>query len=192
MGCGLNAIAFYMMTTLTLGMDYWALALPRFIQGFGQGFVFVPLQTLALATIRMEHLSNATSAFNIVRNFGGSAGIAIATTLLARRSQYHQANLAGHVDAFGAGTAERLRHWTGHFLGQGSDAVTAGRQATAMLYRDTVAQVQVLAYLDVYMLLTVIFVGVLFLLPWMRRVRVEQTGPKKSAERVEGLPEPAE
>ena len=59
-----------------LGMDYWSLAFPRFVQGFGQGFVFVPLQTLALSTIRMERLSNATAAFNVVRNFGGSIGIA--------------------------------------------------------------------------------------------------------------------
>ena len=76
-GIALNAVAFILMTSVTLGMDYWALALPRFIQGFGQGFVFVPLQTLALATIRMERLSNATAAYNVVRNFGGSMGIAL-------------------------------------------------------------------------------------------------------------------
>src|SRR5215813_7728579 len=42
-GCLLNAVSLYMMTSLTLGMDYWALALPRFIQGFAVGFIFVPL-----------------------------------------------------------------------------------------------------------------------------------------------------
>src|SRR5882724_11848235 len=120
-GCALNAIAFILMTNITLGMDYWALALPRFIQGFGQGFVFVPLQTLALATIRMERLSNATSAYNVVRNFGGSMGIAVATTLLARRSQYHQNTLGSHVTAFSPDTASRMRQWTDHFLGQGAD-----------------------------------------------------------------------
>src|SRR3989440_4946988 len=51
-GCLLNAVSLYMMTSLTLGMDYWALALPRFIQGFAVGFIFVPLSTLALATIQ--------------------------------------------------------------------------------------------------------------------------------------------
>ena len=72
----------------------------RFIQGFGQGFVFVPLQTMALSTIRMERLSNATAAFNVVRNFGGSIGIAVATTVLARRSQYHQTTLTTHVNVW--------------------------------------------------------------------------------------------
>jgi DHA2 family multidrug resistance protein len=191
-GCGLNAVSFLMMTNVTLGMDYWALALPRFIQGFGQGFVFVPLQTLALATIRMDRLSNATSAFNVVRNFGGSMGIAVATTLLARRSQYHQTTLGAHVNAWDTETTERLRQWTEHFLARGADLFTAKRQAVALLYRDTVGQAQVLAYVDVYMFLTVLFAIVMLLLPWMRRVRVEQTGPQPSGGRVEGLPEPAE
>jgi MFS transporter, DHA2 family, multidrug resistance protein len=190
-GCALNAISFFLMTNVTLGMDYWALALPRFVQGFGQGFVFVPLQTLALSTIRMERLSNATAAFNVVRNFGGSIGIALATTMLARRSQYHQATLTAHVNSWGVETADRLRHWTDHFLAQGADPFTAQRRGIAMLYRDTVGQAQVLAYGDVYLMLTVIFTAVVLLLPWMRRIRVEQTGPEASAARVEGLPEPA-
>jgi DHA2 family multidrug resistance protein len=189
-GCSLNAVAFFLMTNVTLGMDYWALAFPRFVQGFGQGFVFVPLQTLALSTVRMERLSNATSAFNVVRNFGGSMGIAIATSLLARRSQYHQATLAGHVNVFEADTRERLAHWAAHFRAQGADAFTAGRRAMAMLYHDTVGQAQTLAYVDTYLVLVVLFTGILFMLPWLRRVRLDQTGPRKAEGdgRVEGLP----
>ena len=190
-GCGLNAISFFLMTNVTLGMEYWALALPRFIQGFGQGFVFVPLQTMALSTIRMERLSNATAAFNVVRNFGGSIGIAVATTVLARRSQYHQTTLTAHINIWGAETADRIRQWTEYFLTQGADQFTAQRRAVAMLYRDTVEQAHVLAYGDAYFMLTVVFTAVILLLPWMRRVRVEQTGPRPEAARVEGLPEPA-
>jgi MFS transporter, DHA2 family, multidrug resistance protein len=151
-GCALNAIAFFMMTNVTLGMDYWALAFPRFVQGFGQGFVFVPLQTLALSTVRMERLSNATSAFNVVRNFGGSVGIALATTLLARRSQMHQATIVEHANVFDGEMHGRLEQWTKHFLAQGADTFTAGRRALAMLYRDALGQAQVLAYIDVYMM----------------------------------------
>jgi MFS transporter, DHA2 family, multidrug resistance protein len=96
-GCLLNAVALYMMTSLTLGMDYWSLALPRFIQGFAVGFIFVPLSTLALATIRREKLVNATAVYGMLRNLGGSVGIAVATTLLAQRSQFHQMTLASHI-----------------------------------------------------------------------------------------------
>jgi MFS transporter, DHA2 family, multidrug resistance protein len=190
-GCALNAVAFVMMTNVTLGMDYWALAVPRFVQGFGQGFVFVPLQTLALSTVRMERLSNATSAFNVVRNFGGSIGIAIATTLLARRAQMHQSSIVEHANVFDGETHGRLKQWTDHFLAQGADHFTAGRRGIAMLYRDAVGQAQVLAYIDAYKFLVVLFTAILFMLPWMRRVRVDQTGARKAGDaenRVEGLP----
>src|SRR5262245_4331117 len=92
-GCLLNAVSLYMMTSLTLGMDYWALALPRFIQGFALGFVFVPLSTLTLATIQRDKLVNATAVYGMSRNIGGSVGIAVVTTLLAQRSQIHQTTL---------------------------------------------------------------------------------------------------
>jgi DHA2 family multidrug resistance protein len=111
--------------------------------------------------------------------------------MLARRSQYHQMTLGAHVNAWDVETADRLRHWTEHFLAHGADAFTAGRQALAMLYRDTVGQAQVLAYRDIYVFLTVLFTAVIFLLPWMRRVRVEQTGPQDAPARIEGLPEAA-
>jgi DHA2 family multidrug resistance protein len=188
-GCALNATAFFLMTNVTLGMDYWALAFPRFVQGFGQGFIFVPLQTLALSTVRMERLSNATSAFNVVRNFGGSVGIALATTLLARRSQLHQAAIVEHASVFDGETHERLEQWTKHFLAQGADAFTAGRRAVAMLYREAVGQAQVLAYVDVYMLLVSLFIGILFLLPWLRQARDQKPSrPGDGDGRVEGLP----
>src|SRR5262249_35790450 len=142
-GLMLNVIAFFLMTSVTLGMDYWALAFPRFVQGFGQGFVFVPLQTLALATIPMDRLSNATAAYNVVRNFGGSVGIALTTTLLARRSQYHQTTIGSHVTQWSADTASLMKQWAQHFVSQGADGFTAQRQALVMLYRDTVGQAQV-------------------------------------------------
>jgi DHA2 family multidrug resistance protein len=195
-GCALNLVAFLLMSQVTIGMDYWALAFPRFVQGLGQGFTFVPLQTLALATVPMARLSNATAAYSVVRNFGGSMGIALATTLLARRSQYHQTTLGAHVTAFDSETATRLRQWTRHFVAQGMDGFTAQRQAVAMLYRDTTEQAQVLAYGDAYMILLVLFGGIILLLPLMRRVRVDQTGPKASsspaAGRHDAIPEPAD
>jgi len=191
-GLVLNLIAFVMMTSVTLGMDYWALAFPRFVQGFGQGFVFVPLQTLALATIPMDRLSNATAAYNVVRNFGGSVGIALTTTLLARRSQYHQSTIGSHVTQWSADTASRMKQWAQHFASQGADGFTAQRQALAMLYRDTVGQAQVLAYEDVYVILVFLFSALLFLIPWMRRIRSDHTGQAttETRGRVEPLPEP--
>ena len=176
-GCLLNAVSLYMMTSLTLGMDYWALALPRFIQGFAAGFIYVPLSTLTLATIRRDKLVNATAVYSMPRNLGGSVGIAVVTTLLAQRSQFHQTTLVSHVTAWDPATRDRLAQWASHFVTRGSDAFTAERQAVAMLYRETVAQAQLLAYADDFWLLAMMFAAVPLLLPFMRRIRLEPTTP---------------
>jgi DHA2 family multidrug resistance protein len=177
-GCLLNAVSLYMMTSLTLGMDYWALALPRFIQGFAVGFIFVPLSTLTLATIRREKLVNATAVYGMLRNVGGSIGIAVVTTLLAQRSQFHQATLVSHVTVWDPETRGRLTDWASYFVTQGSDAFTAERRAVAMLYRETVAQAQLLAYADDFWLLAVMFAAVPLFLPFMRRIRLDGTVSK--------------
>ena len=171
-GCLLNAVSLYMMTSLTLGMDYWALALPRFIQGFAVGFIFVPLSTMTLATVRRDRLVNGTAIYGMMRNVGGSVGIAVVTTLLAQRSQFHQATLVSHVTTWDATTHERLTRWTSYFLTRGSDAFTAERQAVAMLYRETVTQAQLLAYADDFWLLAVMFALMPLFLPLMRRIRL--------------------
>jgi MFS transporter, DHA2 family, multidrug resistance protein len=172
-GCLLNAVSLYMMTSLTLGMDYWSLALPRFIQGFAVGFIFVPLSTLTLATIRRDKLVNATAAYGMLRNLGGSMGIAVVTTLLAQRSQFHQATLVSHITPWDPETQVRLTQWVRHFATLGSDAFTAERQAMLMLYRETVAQAQLLAYADDFWLLALMFAVVPLFLPLMRRIRLQ-------------------
>jgi len=192
---GYDALTSGLMTHITLSMDFWSLAWPRFIQGFAMGFIFVPLQALALATIRTERLANATAAYNVVRNIGGSTGVALATTLLVRRSQQHQAILTSHIHAWNPAVAERLQDWTEHFVAQGADTFTAGRRALAMIYRETVVQSQVLSYADEFWLLLLSSVGILVLIPFMRRVRAEpakRAEPGEPAARDPGLPAPAE
>jgi DHA2 family multidrug resistance protein len=176
-GCLLNAVSLYMMTSLTLGMDYWALALPRFIQGFAVGFIFVPLSTLTLATIRRDKLVNATAVYGMLRNLGGSIGIALTTTLLAQRSQFHQATLVSHITPWDPETHARLGQWTSHFATLGSDTFTAERQAMVMLYRETITQAQLLAYADDFWLLAVMFAAMPLFLPLMRRIRLEPSAP---------------
>jgi len=196
-GCVVNAISLYMMTSLTLSIDYWTLAFPRFIQGFALGFIFVPLSTLTLSTIPRDKLVNATSAYNVLRNLGGSVGIALATTLLAQRSQHHQATIISHVNVWDLETQARLQRWTDHFVAHGADTFTAQRRGLAMLYQDAVGQAQVLAYVDDFWLLAVLFTLIPFFLPLMRRVSVERPEVTKAEEsadsgRVPTLPAPVE
>jgi len=198
-GCLLQAVALELMTRVTPTMDFWSLAWPRFVQGFSMGFIFVPLQALTLATIRTEALGNATAAYNVARNIGGSVGVALVTTLLARRSQQHQVTLASHANVWNPEMTERLRDWTGHFVAQGADTFTAGRRALAMLYRETLVQAQILSYADDFWLLLLVYSSVLLLIPFMRRVRSDQaTRARRTPERADsiardpGLPAPSD
>ena len=72
-----------------------------------------------------------------------------------------------------------LAQWVSHFVSTGSDSYTAERRAMAMLYRETVAQAQLLAYGDDFFLLAAMFAAVPLLLPLMRRIRMP--GPAKPA-----------
>src|SRR6266545_4954170 len=180
-GCVLNAGAAYYMSTLTLTTDYWALALPRLVSGVGVGFIFVPLNTLALATIPREKMGNATALVNVVRNLGGGIGVALMTTMLARRSQWHHSSLVSHINVWDAETAERLRMWAAYFSAQGADEFTAQRRAMGVLYHEVTRQVQLLAFADDFWLLFILFCGSLVLLPLLRRVHVEPV-PRGSRE----------
>jgi MFS transporter, DHA2 family, multidrug resistance protein len=188
LGCGLNAAATYSMSTLTLEVDYWALAWPRFLQGVGVGLIFVPLNTVALATVPREKMGNATAALNVVRNLGGGIGVALMTTLLARRSQQHQATLVAHVNIWDPETAERLRGWATHFSAQGADSFTAERRALGRLYQEVTQQAQLLAFADDFWLLFLVFCSALFLLPLLRRIRIEPVARGRS--RDEATPAP--
>jgi MFS transporter, DHA2 family, multidrug resistance protein len=109
----------------------------------------------------------------VVRNLGGAIGVALLTTLLARRSQAHQAVLVGHIDVWDSETAERLHTWAAHFAAQGADQFTANRRAVSALYQEVTRQAQLLAFADDFWILFVLFCVSLVLLPLLQRVRID-------------------
>jgi DHA2 family multidrug resistance protein len=118
-------------------------------------------------------MGNATALLNVVRNLGGAIGVALLTTLLARRSQAHQSILVGHIDAWDSETADRLHTWATHFAAQGADQFTANRRAMSALYGEVTRQAQLLAFADDFWILFVLFCGSLLLLPLLQRVRID-------------------
>jgi DHA2 family multidrug resistance protein len=158
-----------MMTSLTLGMDYWALALPRFIQGFALGFVFVPLSTLTLATIRRDKLVNATAVYGMSRNIGGSVGIAVTGTLLTRQRQTVAAVLGEHITIYDPASQTMLQQLKAGFMARGVDAVTAGERAYAALHGILIQQASMVSFVWLFQLLGTIFLLLIPLILLMRR-----------------------
>jgi DHA2 family multidrug resistance protein len=175
-GCGLNAYAMYLMATLTLEASYWHIMWPRFIQGLGIGFSFVPLSTVALSAVPMRELGHASGLFNFIRTIGGSIGIATVATLLERGAQTHQARLAAHVSLYDPDVWDRYQTLTGVFTARGADTVTAEQQAWAHLYEMVQREALALSFIDNFWRLVWIFAAVIpFILFLGRRPRLAET-----------------
>jgi MFS transporter, DHA2 family, multidrug resistance protein len=175
-GCVLNAYAMYLMATLTLEASYWHIMWPRFIQGLGIGFSFVPLSTVALSAVPMRELGHASGLFNFIRTIGGSIGIATVATLLERGAQTHQARLAAHVSLYDPDVWDRYQTLTGVFTARGADTVTAEQQAWAHLYEMVQREALALSFIDNFWRLVWIFAAVIpFILFLGRRPRLAET-----------------
>jgi DHA2 family multidrug resistance protein len=158
-GAGIIAYSLHLMASLSLGADFWTVLWSRFVQGLGMGLVFVPLTTMSLARVPPARMATATGIFNVVRNLGGSAGIALLTTLLSRGTQAHQTRLVSHVTLWDSEATERLALLERVYAGAGADPATARLQALQRLYEDIQRQAAMKALLDDFWLLTVVFVA---------------------------------
>jgi DHA2 family multidrug resistance protein len=99
-GLSLTALSLWMMTGFSPQMDDRLVIWSGVIQGFGIGFVWVPLTTVAFGTLAPQFRNEGTSLFNLLRNIGSSVGIAVVTALLTRNTQFMHAQLAEHVTPY--------------------------------------------------------------------------------------------
>src|SRR5437899_9222618 len=90
-----GAMTLFALGSLNLQVGYWDIFWPQFFQGLTMGLIFVPLTTVTMNLIAREEMGNATSIFNLMRNMGGSVGIAAIATMLSRRTQA-QYNVLGY------------------------------------------------------------------------------------------------
>jgi DHA2 family multidrug resistance protein len=170
MGLILNAYAVYLMSQYNTTINFFHAWFPRFVQGFGLGSTFVALTTLTMSRISQEKMGNATGIFNLMRNLGGSFGIATATTLLSRRSQFHQSRLVEHLTPFSLPFTEWQHRMYQALpdLGHNWQWWNAP-QAMAGLYHEVLRQAQMLAFCDDYYFFTIVFLLLLPLVFLMRR-----------------------
>jgi DHA2 family multidrug resistance protein len=177
LGTGIIAYSLFLLGTLSLGADFWAVLWPRFVQGFGMGLVFVPLTTMTLTAVSQAELPTASGLFNVLRNVGGSVGIAVTTTWLSRQTQVHMSTLIGHVTPWSAATADRLARLQDVYLAAGVDADTARRQALRHLYDEVQRQASMNAFADDFLRLAAIF-AVMVPLVWVMRRRSDAPRPQ--------------
>jgi DHA2 family multidrug resistance protein len=154
-GFGILAVSTYLLGDIDLEITVRSIAWPQVWSGFALGFVFVPLTVLSTGTLRNEEIGNATGIYNLMRNVGGSFGIAAVTTMLARGAQAHQAAMVSHLTPYDPVFRERLREMVANFTAH-ANVVTATQQAYAAMYQTLVRQATLLAYIDIFRILALI------------------------------------
>jgi DHA2 family multidrug resistance protein len=148
------AIGMYISTfRMDLQMSFASASWLRVAQVFGLGFLFVPINLVSYVGMPLEKSGSVAGLINFMRNIGSSVGTSMVTTLIARRSQVHQAYLTAHlspgeprVGGFAVGLGTRL-------VAAGVQAERATREAYALIYQALIGQATVLAYLDTFLLL---------------------------------------
>jgi DHA2 family multidrug resistance protein len=121
-------------------------------------------------------MGNATSMFNLMRNLGGSFGIAAATTYLFRRQQLHTHDLGARVTAFNPAAQALSRGLQATMVAHGSDPVTAVRQAYVATWGLVERQASMLSFVDTFLAMAVVFLLVMPLLLVMKRPRHTRGG----------------
>src|SRR5499427_8528748 len=115
-GLAVASASLFQMSSFNLDIDFRTAMWARTIQALGMAFLFVPINTTAFSSVRPEKLGSATGLMNLFRNIGGSGGIAMINTIIARRSQFHQATLVSHLTPLDAGLSPTLHGMTANFV----------------------------------------------------------------------------
>jgi DHA2 family multidrug resistance protein len=175
-GFGLLALSGMWLSRLTFNIAPSNVAWVTFLNGLATPTIFIPLSTTALGTLRNEQMGNAAGIYNLMRNLGGSLGISAAATLLARRAQVHQATLVTHLTPYDPAYQrwlDSIRRGLAARVGPES----AAAQSMGVLYRQLVAQATLLAFMDIFRLMSLMSLACVPLVLLFRRVRVRKAPP---------------
>jgi DHA2 family multidrug resistance protein len=167
----LGAGTLFWLARLNTDAGFWDLFWPQFVQGIGFGLLFVPLTTVTMDPIPNQGMGNATSLFNLMRNIGGSFGIALIQTFAVRQRQVHTTILVEHVSPYDESTRLMLDKLTAAFMAAGADAATAAERARAAVWGMVQKQAAVLSFLDSFHVLGLVFLIIVPLAFVMRRPR---------------------
>ena len=180
LGAVLMSYSLWEMTRFSLEMDYWPVVITGAMQGFGMGLLFVPLSTMAFATIAPKLRADATSIYALVRNVGQGIGIALVSAVLSNMMQVNHAELASRLTPTSQAVAEQL-----------PALLTGNPQIIAIVNALVQQQSAILSYLDDFwlmMLLSIASIPLILLLRGPRKT-VPKTAEDQALERAHAMAE---
>jgi DHA2 family multidrug resistance protein len=155
LGLIISTYSIWVMSEFNLDASFFAISWPRVVMGFGIGLFFVPLAASTFVGISKEETGNASGIFNLLRNLGGSFGVAISTTVLARRTQVHQNFLVEKVTPYNLSFQsyyDQVHRW----LANHYPSASFGHGPLAAVYQEVMRQASMLAFNDSFWLLSLL------------------------------------
>ena len=151
----LAAGLYYSALHIDLDISFGVANIVRVVQVIGLPFLFVPINLASYVGLPSEKSSSVSGLINFMRNIGSSVGTSLVTTLIARRAQRHQIDLAANVTPGGITLHNAVTNLAARLAASGMDAARALKQAEALVYRSVIGQATVLAYMDTYVILAI-------------------------------------
>jgi DHA2 family multidrug resistance protein len=168
-GCAVSATALFVMAGWNLTLDYKHAVLGRMLQSFGLAFLFIPINVAAFAFVPKEKTNMGTGIINLARNIGASVGIATVTTLLERRTQVHESQLMEHVNVYSSAYRNMLNGFKTVLVSAGHSTTDATVRAQGMIAALVQKQAAMLAFVDNFKMLGVVFLIVIPVLLMLKR-----------------------
>lgn len=136
------------MSNITMDIGPYTLLWPVIISGMASGMVFVPLSTTSMGTLPNEQIQNASGLFNLLRNVGGSVGISIVNTLIARHQQIHRAYLSKNFAPERLQFQQAFNSFYGTMVHNGAGPALAANRAYEILQNTVESQSVLMSYVD--------------------------------------------
>jgi DHA2 family multidrug resistance protein len=152
-GFSMLSLSSLLLSRINLEISMVSVILPNLMNGFATGCIFVPLTTMTMGRLAKEEIGNAAGIYNLMRNLGGSVGIAAIMSFLVRGTQIHQNYLVAHVTAGSPAVAQRLQGLETRLFLAGASPHEAHAKALGMLYGLVQRQASLAAYVDNFRLL---------------------------------------
>lgn len=130
---------------------------PLIVRGIGMGMLFIPITTLALSTLKGKEIGQGAAFTGMMRQLGGSFGIAIITTIMTRRNVQHKADIVSHLSANDPAVQQRIQGMQHNFMAKGMTSDAALHSSYQMLDYSVTKQAVVLSYMDVFLMIGAMF-----------------------------------
>lgn len=162
-GLVVGGLSLLWMTNFYLGISFDWLVIARMMQASALAFLFIPINTLAFREVPPDKTDNASALINLARNFGGSIGISVTSTVLTRREQFHQSRIVEFLQGLNPAYTRYAEH-----LGAALGATPDSPVTLASVYHTAVQQATLMSYLDDFKILGLTFIALLPLLLWVK------------------------